>query len=689
MNPGKNDKLKRRQYAKVLADDVEWGGGQQGHGETGGGAVAKQLSPTFVGDFVVKRHDDDDDPLDQQRPPSPNRGGHGHHVRHRLLEFVERPTFHRNLPRLPGRRTAEVLAVLATRALPALAVLLGLPFFAWDDRPEDWGLLNPYPMIRHVDLVWCSLVHMACWPIVLLAMILGAVVSNGGGSFGRGGEASAAVANNAPLRSQMKMSARLSVLLASAMVVSMWLQVGSPHILWNPFLWFRYRPYLPKAILPSLEGACLDAKDRGVADGRPLCLGEREWRELSSGQLSSRDPDDVLAVERGLDYLRNRSGGLIVNALARDVAESMPALRQNMDGLAALFKEPKKELTLVVFENDSKDGTRERFQSWADEETKYAIDLMSCGADNPNCALGIEDRYNANLFRNAKASGVGKLGEFRQIALEYILAEEEYKGRGHMMVLDVDLGVSISPLGLLHALGLEDDVALTRAVASSSSQIWPGTMGSILPPYDFSAFRPKPTTRNAKVRQMHKEFCELGPPGDRWRNMCEAASPMQLFMVTKANDASYHHGRPYEVESAFNGLTLYPMALLRERGRLARYDAGEDGQRCEHVGFHLSLSNDDKEGGTTMYVDPKWTMKLRPEKPGGPTGFQGVWTLFAAVARRPHLIASVVGGLFAFFFVLIGACAVLGASIGSLVGLAGPSAEAWRAPFGSARFGRT
>ena len=118
-----------------------------------------------------------------------------------------------------------------------------------------------------------------------------------------------------------------------------------------------------------------------------------------------------------------------------------------------------------------------------------------------------------------------------QVLLEYILNNDEYNNYSHMIVLDADLETSISPLGLLHTLGLNNGIAQDYAVASSSSQVWIGGMGSIIPPYDLSAFRPKKSRRKNIVEIMHQWFCELNPPYDRWRNMCDAASPFQLFMI--------------------------------------------------------------------------------------------------------------------------------------------------------------
>ena len=185
-------------------------------------------------------------------------------------------------------------------------------------------------------------------------------------------------------------------------------------------------------------------------------------------------------------------------------------------------------------------------------------------------------------------------------------------------------------------------------------------MGSIIPPYDLSAFRPKESSGNEKLRGMHQWFCHLMPAGDRWRNLCEAASPMQLFMIQSANDPSNHHHEPYEVVSAFNGVTIYPMRVVRELGDQARYDSGDDNQQCEHVGFHLSLDR-------KMYVNPKWSMNLRPNKPGGPTGIRAVKTLLQAIIGRPNVVVVFLIGNTTFFFVAVFALWMIGSSLKRLI----------------------
>jgi hypothetical protein len=127
---------------------------------------------------------------------------------------------------------------------------------------------------------------------------------------------------------------------------------------------------------------------------------------------------------------------------------------------------------------------------------------------------------------------------------------------------------------------------------------------------------------------------------------------MQFFMILQNNDPLFHHYDPYEVQSAFNGLTMYPLGLIRERGNAAKYDAGKDGQRCEHIGFHLSLRD-------TMMVNPKWTMHLKPNKPGGPNGFDVIYKVFHAMSKRRNVTSVISAVNCISFFVFVWAVWVI------------------------------
>ena len=316
--------------------------------------------------------------------------------------------------------------------------------------------------------------------------------------------------------------------------------------------------------------------------------------------LSSRNENDVQNVLKGIQYGKTESGGIIINILSRDTVDSIPPLRQNVEGLVPFFS----NLVVVVFENDSVDGSREAFYKWSQEAKGYKVDVIEC-EEAPGCKFHESHRYESleqkdNYF---SSSAVGKMPQFRQRIMDYILSK--YHDFSHVLVLDLDIGVSISPFGVLHSLGLIHD----KPVASASRQVWPGSFGTLTPPYDFAPFRAVETSRNKPLLALTAKFCNLTLPGDRWRNQCDSVSPLHFLLILSLDRSG---SEPYKVASAFNGATIYPLRAIRELK--AKYDAGDDGQRCEHVGFNLAFQN------IGFFVNPKWRMHLSPRRPGGPDG---------------------------------------------------------------------
>ena len=351
----------------------------------------------------------------------------------------------------------------------------------------------------------------------------------------------------------------------------------------------------------------------------------------SSGMLSSRNPKDVDAVLKGIKYAKTQSGGLVINIMSRDTIDAIPSLRQNVEGLVPFFS----NLSVVVFENDSKDGSREAFVQWSADAQGYDVDVMEC-EEAPGCKFHETHRYESIEAKDYfKSSAVGKMPEFRQRMVDYIVNTAKYSDYSHMLVMDLDICVSLSPLGVMHSLGLLPD----KAVASASRQVWPGSFGTLTPPYDFAPFRAVETTSNKRLLDLTQKFCEFSPPGDRWRNQCESVSPLHFSLLLSLDRSG---SEPYQVASAFNGATLYPLNAVRETN--AKYDAGLDDQRCEHVGFNLAFKE--------FYINPKWRMHLSPRRPGGPDGKVAIKNI-ARIVGTPKISLTIFFGTLLCMLILV------------------------------------
>jgi len=436
----------------------------------------------------------------------------------------------------------------------------------------------------------------------------------------------------------------LAFTLAALISVQTNLHMMYPSWFWNPFL-LGYSVYFPESIAEASAGMCIEeeisrlsdtnakAKQsnrmsvRGLRDlsgeNNPLCLPEKSWKSLSTDALSSKNEEDVRAVIEGARYLKNDSGGIAFGIMSRDTIGAIAPLRLNVEGLLPFTP----NLSVVVFENDSTDGSREEFIEWSREvEGKYIVDVVKC-KDSPDCKFNVSHRDFEEELPYEKTSAIGRMGEFRQRLISHVLEDPRYSDYSHFLVLDIDLSVSISPLGILHTLGKLPD----EAVASSGRQPRPGSFGSLQPPYDFSAFVAHENPLFRRMIKLNERFCALRPEGFRWRNECRAVSVAQFTMIQIGDN--FNGGEPYLVNSAFNGAVLYPIKLIRETK--AKYDSGTDGQRCEHIGFNLSLKR-------PMYINPKWDMHLHPHLMGGPSGKRAMRTI-TDIAMSPAIGPIVFG----------------------------------------------
>jgi hypothetical protein len=529
----------------------------------------------------------------------------------------------------------QLSATPAAQVAFASCLLFWFPFIVWMGIPFDDA-----PLFSQSKIGWDALLHMSVTPLFWLCMVRGlCIASNQQAQALESSDSICSTSSSSSSSSKGDKPTRHHPLRTTATVlhtcvtfpprsispcrnllyiggaffliavITSQLQVISPNWIWNPFLW-GMTVYWPSDLAEHLQGLCLE-DIRNHHQHAPLCLNRQAWKVLSAEVLDSNNPADVATVMEGVRNVRDASyGGLILNVMARDTVDAIPALRQNVEALVPFFQRDK--LAVVVFENDSKDGTREAFEAWASQADGYKVDVMSCGPEFPDCKYGMSHRYDSTEAKDYfTSSAIGKMSDFRQRIVDYVVNNPVYDNFGHMLVMDLDLQVSLSPLGILHTLGTK--VSKDYVVASSGRQTWPGGLGTLMPPYDFSAFRMVKTSNNANMMWLHDQFCALMPPGDRWRNQCDAVSPMQLMLVL-GRDRLYQD-EPYRVASAFNGATLYPLRLVRDKHATGRYNAGEDGQRCEHIGFNLGLND-------YMYINPKWNFHIAPENPGGPTGFR-------------------------------------------------------------------
>ena len=234
-----------------------------------------------------------------------------------------------------------------------------------------------------------------------------------------------------------------------------YLMQAHPSWWWHPFahLW-GWRAVECTELQPALRGLC-------ATKGGAMCLSDGAWDLLSGGALSPKRSEDVLHVERGVALAA--SSTIVVAALARDILSKVELFRLNVEALAPFWKTTE----VVVFENDSVDGTREALAAWAAAAVGYTVRVVEC-EESPGC------RLKHGIWYHSK-QGQNQLAVYRNRLLEDVLLHTS-DPKAHLLVMDVDLGVSISPLGVLHTLGIRPNAA----VAASGRSPKPTSVGSLV-----------------------------------------------------------------------------------------------------------------------------------------------------------------------------------------------------------------
>ena len=531
----------------------------------------------------------------------------------------------------------------------SIFLLCAIPLSFYPPRSTIQKSLNLRRTLEEIFIGWTTLLAINPWYLVVLSFIVGFSLARDlhkskllGGERGLStvSESSDTISLH-PSKSKVSYSRMSEILrrpdtkkvvtvLVTALLVSIVVGIQSnlhmiyPSWLWNPLL-IGYNVYWPRSIKKAMNGLCVEKllPDTSVQNQKSLCLPEQSWRELSTDKLSSKNKDDRENVMNGVQYLKEQSGGIIFATMSRDTITAIQPLRDNVESMLPFTN----KLAVVVFENDSTDGSREAFLQWSKDVTgNYTVDVIEC-KDSPGCKFEESHRDLKDGIPHEKTSAIGRMHEFRQRVVDHILLDSKYSAYSHFLVLDIDLFVSVSPLGILHSLGVKPN----DAIASSGRQARPGSLGSLQPPYDFSAFVAHESEENKRMINLNKKFCGLKPEGYRWRNECTAVSVAQYMMIERGD--KLHGGKPYVVDSAFNGAVLYPIKLVRESK--AKYDSGMDGQRCEHVGFNLSLKQ-------PMYMNPKWNMQLHPHLMAGPSGKRAL-RILQGITASPKILPFAIG----------------------------------------------
>jgi|GEM_PF-1016444 len=264
---------------------------------------------------------------------------------------------------------------------------------------------------------------------------------------------------------------------------------------------------------------------------------------------------------------------IVIVGITRDNAPDIQVMIKSIENIGEKFKDYK----VVLFENDSKDGTKKMLHSWWIKNNKVKV---------------ISKSYN-----NLKTPNRKFIAEARNQYLA-ALKSEEYNDFDIVMTLDMDMSYGID------ARGIEDSFSKIKswdAVCSNGIFNAKGNM------YDVFSFRNKDFPWTPKQWQ---EICvDKNNKNYNWRNLCKKGAIHQkesaysatfsnkfrsrnklywLLIVPQAQKIFPIGSKLVEVNSCFGGAAFYKRHAITG----CKYDSA-DGD-SEHVSFNSCIKNKNK-----------------------------------------------------------------------------------------------
>lgn len=228
----------------------------------------------------------------------------------------------------------------------------------------------------------------------------------------------------------------------------------------------------------------------------------------------------------------------VICGLARNLESILPVMISRIEKLGEMFS----DYRVVVFENDSIDGTLSILKRWELRNTR--VDILSEDYNDP---VNLPTRCRGRMDRMAR---------YRNVYREFVA--ENYADFDFAVVVDMDLHGGWSAMGIANSFGSED-----WDFVGSNGIIWKQNILSRRSlQYDAWAYRSYGDPAVLKTRIVNQMLWDRGEPMVR-------------------------------VDSCFGGLGLYRMRALTE----CAY-AGED---CEHVSLHRQMA---EKGMDRLFLNP-------------------------------------------------------------------------------------
>lgn len=264
---------------------------------------------------------------------------------------------------------------------------------------------------------------------------------------------------------------------------------------------------------------------------------------ISLEKLDVLDFLDLSTLSKGHTEMAKHK--IVITAISRDNAADLPIMMRHLEYLGKFFQ----DYRIIIFENDSSDGTKAVLKNWQRQNNKVTI---------------ISEDYH-----NLKRPNIKFLADIRNKYLKALELNSEYKDFDILAVIDMDSSYGFDIRGIQHSFS---QINRWEAICTNGISNKKGKMN------DMFAFRNIDFPWKPK-NGLNKYWNEVVPEGQR---IYPASSDL------------------IPVDSCFGGLAFYKRSYIKD----CLYDSiNED---CEHISFHNCLKIKHKG---RMYMNPAQIMR--------------------------------------------------------------------------------
>lgn len=273
------------------------------------------------------------------------------------------------------------------------------------------------------------------------------------------------------------------------------------------------------------------------------------------------EDDHERITDQGESYAKTQT--LVIATMVRDVADRLPVIIKKAERVGKLFR----DYAVLVVENDSKDGTREKLLEWAKRNPK--VKILGCGINAKTCSLQFPKTDGHGVDRRR----IDKMAKLRNIYLDEI--KQHYTKWNYVAIWDLDAIGVVYLDGIHNTMGQFKENSDVVAICANGVYRW---LGMLKLYYDTYATEELDYNFHIDMKTAHDVYTGITSQFDR-------GEPLQ------------------EVKSCFSGFTIYRTTALVKEGVKYRLTPEEEGNLlCEHTELNHTITGKKMINPSMIYL---------------------------------------------------------------------------------------